>query len=152
MNFRAGRGKVHNRFQCFSNSVVTQSERDPLLNSTSFSAEYFFPLRFQRRLKPRKRRRFHFHLTPTGSSWLNQVERWFGLIADKMIRRGTFHSVEELEAFSEGNTWAGCRQTGENRVESCKYAGKLPRGEDPSCARTRGWCRQCAIWPLPRCH
>jgi transposase len=48
-------------------------------------------------LKPRKRRRFHFHFTPTSSSWLHQVERWFGLITDKMIRRGTFHSVEELE-------------------------------------------------------
>src|SRR5664279_1526844 len=40
-------------------------------------------------LKPRKRRRFHFHFTPTSGSWLNQVERWFGLITDKMIRRGT---------------------------------------------------------------
>lgn len=48
-------------------------------------------------LKPRRRRRFHFHFTPTSSSWLNQVERWFGLITDKMIRRGTFLSVEELE-------------------------------------------------------
>jgi transposase/DNA-binding CsgD family transcriptional regulator len=44
----------------------------------------------QRWLKPRKRRRFHFHFTPTSSSWLNQVERWFGLITDRMIRRGTF--------------------------------------------------------------
>jgi transposase len=51
----------------------------------------------QRWLKPKKRRRFHFHFTPTSRSWLNQVERWFGLITDKMIRRGTFHSVEELE-------------------------------------------------------
>ena len=51
----------------------------------------------QRWLKPMKRRRFHFHFTPTSSSWLNQVERWFGLITDKMIRRGTFHSVQELE-------------------------------------------------------
>ena len=51
----------------------------------------------QRWLKPRKRRRFHFHFTPTSSSWLNQVERWFGLITDRMIRRGTFHSVAELE-------------------------------------------------------
>ena len=51
----------------------------------------------QRWLKPRKRQRFHFHFTPTSSSWLNQVERWFGLITDKMIRRGTFHTVEELE-------------------------------------------------------
>lgn len=51
----------------------------------------------QRWLKPAKRRRFHFHFTPTSSSWLNQVERWFGLITENMIRRGTFHSVEELE-------------------------------------------------------
>lgn len=51
----------------------------------------------QRWLKPTKRRRFQFHFTPTSSSWLNQVERWFGLITDKMIRRGTFHSVDELE-------------------------------------------------------
>lgn len=51
----------------------------------------------QRWLKPKKRRRFHFHFTPTSSSWLNQVERWFGLITGRMIRRGTFHSVKELE-------------------------------------------------------
>src|SRR5260370_39704814 len=51
----------------------------------------------QRLLKPKKRRRFHFHFTPTSSSWLNQVERWFGLITDKMIRRGTFLGVQELE-------------------------------------------------------
>ncbi len=51
----------------------------------------------QRWLKPKKRCRFHFHFTPTSSSWLNQVERFFGLITERMIRRGTFHSVEELE-------------------------------------------------------
>jgi transposase len=51
----------------------------------------------QRWLKPAKRRRFHFHFTPTSSSWLNQVERWFGLITERMIRRGTFHSVADLE-------------------------------------------------------
>jgi transposase/DNA-binding CsgD family transcriptional regulator len=51
----------------------------------------------QRWLKPRKRRRFHFHFTPTSSSWLNQVERFFALITGRMIRRGTFHSAAELE-------------------------------------------------------
>lgn len=51
----------------------------------------------QRWLKPKKRRRFHFHFTPTSSSWLNQVERLFGLITERMIRRGTFHRVDELE-------------------------------------------------------
>lgn len=51
----------------------------------------------QRWLKPKKRHRFHFHFTPTSSSWLNQVERLFGLITDRMIRRGTFHCVDDLE-------------------------------------------------------
>jgi transposase len=51
----------------------------------------------QRWLKPKKRQRFHFHFTPTSSSWLNQVERFFALITGRMIRRGTFHSANELE-------------------------------------------------------
>jgi len=51
----------------------------------------------QRWLQPKKRQRFHLHFTPTSSSWLNQVERWFALITDRMIRRGTFLSVRELE-------------------------------------------------------
>ncbi|NRB82141.1 MAG: IS630 family transposase [Saccharospirillaceae bacterium] len=40
--------------------------------------------------------RFEFHFTPTYSSWLNQVERWFGLITDKTIRRGNFKSTKQL--------------------------------------------------------
>lgn len=42
--------------------------------------------------------RFHMHFTPTHSSWLNQVETWFGIITRKAIRRGTFHSVKALIA------------------------------------------------------
>lgn len=42
--------------------------------------------------------RFHVHYTPTYSSWLNQVERWFGLITQRAIRRGSFRSVKELVA------------------------------------------------------
>lgn len=51
----------------------------------------------QRWLKPKKRHRFHFHFTPTSSSWLNQVERWLAEITRQQIRRGSFHSVQELE-------------------------------------------------------
>jgi hypothetical protein len=40
--------------------------------------------------------RYHLHYTPTYSSWLNQVERWFGLIPQQAIRRGSFRSVKEL--------------------------------------------------------
>lgn len=43
-----------------------------------------------------QRSRFHIHYTPSYSSWLNQVERWFGIITQKAIRRGTFSSVKEL--------------------------------------------------------
>jgi len=40
--------------------------------------------------------RFHLHFTPTSSSWLNLVERWFREITDKRIRRDSFVSVEQL--------------------------------------------------------
>jgi len=42
------------------------------------------------------RPRYHVHYTPTYSSWLNQVERWFGLITRRSIRRGSFRNVKEL--------------------------------------------------------
>ena len=42
--------------------------------------------------------RYHLHFTPTSSSWLNQIERWFAEITRKRIRRGTFRSVGELIA------------------------------------------------------
>lgn len=41
--------------------------------------------------------RFVIHFTPTGASWLNQIERFFGLITSQRIRRGSFESVKELE-------------------------------------------------------
>jgi len=40
--------------------------------------------------------RFHLHFIPTSSSWLNMVERWFGEITNKRIRRGSFRNVPEL--------------------------------------------------------
>jgi transposase len=40
--------------------------------------------------------RFHLHFIPTSSSWLNMVERWFRDLTDKAIRRGVFHSVNDL--------------------------------------------------------
>lgn len=43
-----------------------------------------------------KHPRFKLHFTPTSSSWLNLIERWFGEITRKRIRRGTFASVQEL--------------------------------------------------------
>jgi len=40
--------------------------------------------------------RYHVHFTPTYASWLNQVERWFGHITQRAIRRGSFRTVREL--------------------------------------------------------
>jgi len=45
-----------------------------------------------------RRPRFHLHFTPTSSSWINLVERWFAVLTDKQIRRGTHRSVRQLES------------------------------------------------------
>jgi len=44
-----------------------------------------------------KRPRYHMHFTPTGASWLNQVERWFATLTQKQIRRGVHRSTRALE-------------------------------------------------------
>jgi transposase len=46
--------------------------------------------------------RFMLHFTPTYSSWLNLVERWFAELTQKSLRRGTHRSTKELEAAIEG--------------------------------------------------
>jgi transposase len=43
-----------------------------------------------------RHKRFHLHFTPTSSSWLNLVERWFRELTDKALRRGSFNSVPAL--------------------------------------------------------
>jgi len=49
-----------------------------------------------------KRPRYHLHFTPTHGSWLNQVERWFGLLTQRQIKRGAHRSVSMLkEAIKE---------------------------------------------------
>lgn len=46
--------------------------------------------------RPRQKR-WHLHFTPTSSSWLNLVERWFKELTDRRLRRGTFSSVPDLD-------------------------------------------------------
>ena len=55
-------------------------------------------------LSHRDRRRWHLHYTPTSSSWLNLIERWFKELTDRRLRRGTFTSVNDLSAAI--TTWA----------------------------------------------
>jgi len=57
--------------------------------------------RVQKWLKRHKR--FHLHFTPTGASWMNMVEVWFGILTNQAIRRGSFdsvaHLIEAIKAF-----------------------------------------------------
>ena len=97
----------------------------------------------------KKHPRFVLHFVPTSSSWLNLVERWFGELTSKRIRRGSFFSVpdliaaieEFLEAWNENPrpfVWtatvesivaklSGCRQTLEQIQPGCT----LPRQRRP---------------------
>jgi transposase len=47
--------------------------------------------------------RFRVHFTPTGSSWVNQVERWFALLTDQLLRRGVHTSITALN--KDVRTW-----------------------------------------------
>jgi transposase len=82
-------------------------------------------------LKPKKRKRVPFHVTPTSSSCLNPVERFFALITGRMIRRGTFHSTQELQkaiyrwlATWNGDptpfVWKACADVILDNVRRCK--------------------------------
>jgi transposase len=48
-----------------------------------------------------KHPRFHLHFTPTSTSWINLVERWFALLTEKQIRRGVHRSTVALESAIE---------------------------------------------------
>src|SRR5580765_484728 len=56
-----------------------------------------------------KHPRFHLHFTPTASSWLNLIERWFGRLPDKAHNRGVFHSSADLSASNEPYHQDPCR-------------------------------------------
>ena len=81
--------------------------------------------------------RFHMHFTPTGSSWINQVERWFGYLTDQMIRRGVHKSVQALEADVRAwiETWNAdpmpftWKKTAEEILDSlAKYIARISGG------------------------
>ncbi|MCU0610522.1 MAG: transposase [Candidatus Eisenbacteria bacterium] len=79
----------------------------------------------------KKHPRVHFHFTPTGSSWLNLIERWFGEIARTRIRCGVFQSVAQLisainDYFAENNSaprpfiWTRDADTILARIDRCE--------------------------------
>ncbi len=93
--------------------------------------------------------RFHLHFTPTSSSWLNLVERWFRGLTDKAIRRGVFPSVDRLitailDFLCVHNddpkpfVWTASAQDIIDKVNRCKAAsGQRPVRTPGSGAHTR---------------
>jgi transposase len=50
----------------------------------------------------------HFHFTPTGASWLNQIEVWFSILTVRVLRNGSFTSTKQLRDAIERFTGAWC--------------------------------------------
>jgi transposase len=80
--------------------------------------------------------RFHIHFTPTGSSWINQVERWFGLLTEQKIRRGTHRSVHALEA--DIRSWIADWNTNPRPFIWTKTAEEILESLARFCRRTSG--------------
>ena len=81
--------------------------------------------------------RFHLHFTPTSSSWLNMVERWFREITEKRLRRGSFDSVPDLikaiQQYVENHnqnskvfTWSASVEKILAKIAKCKEALDAP--------------------------
>ena len=82
--------------------------------------------------------RFTFHFTPTYSSWMNLVERWFSELTTKQIRRGTHRSVRELtDSINQSITHPNndpkpfiWRKTADQILNNlCKYLERIPNSE-----------------------
>ncbi len=84
----------HQEFVRFLNQI--EAAADPGLDVHLVLDNYGTHKHPQVKLWFQKHPRYHLHFTPTSGSWLNQVERWFGEITRKRLRRGTFRSVREL--------------------------------------------------------
>ncbi|MCL5027533.1 MAG: IS630 family transposase [Bacteroidetes bacterium] len=86
---------THKEFISFLNLIDKQTPKDKDLHLIMDNYGTHKTESVKRWLE--KHPRFNFHFIPTSSSWLNMVERFFGVITDKRIRRGVFRSVKELE-------------------------------------------------------
>lgn len=86
----------HEEFLKFLNTVDRQTPKDLQIHMILDNYATHKHADVQRWLA--KHKRFHLHFTPTSSSWLNLIERWFRELTDKALRRGVFHSVPDLIA------------------------------------------------------
>ena len=81
-----------------------------------------------------RRPRWHVHFTPTGASWINQVERFFALITDKQIRRGVHRSTQQLEA--DIRAFIDAHNAGPKPFRWTKSADDILAAIQRFCART----------------
>ena len=81
-----------------------------------------------------KRRRWHVHFTPTSSSWINQVERFFALLSEQQIKRGVHRSTAELEAAI--NTYIKTRNADPKPFRWTKSADEILASIERFCRRT----------------
>jgi transposase len=81
-----------------------------------------------------KRRRWHVHFTPTSSSWINQVERFFALLSEQQIKRGVHRSTAELEAAI--NTYIKTSNADPKPFRWTKSADDILASIDRFCRRT----------------
>jgi len=90
--------------------------------------------------------RFTPHFVPTSSSWLNLVERWFGELTSKRVRRGSFYSVQDLEtaitefleAWNENPNpfvWTATVDSIQEKLNRCRQTLEQIQ---PGCTRPRG--------------
>jgi transposase len=82
-----------------------------------------------------KHPRFHLHFTPTSSSWLNLVERWFAELTNRKLRRSPHRSVAELEA--DIRTWINHWNADPKPFVWTKTAVRAPLGHRGEGASTR---------------
>jgi transposase len=87
-------GRRHEEFLTFLNAIDREVPKGLQVHLILDNYSTHRHADVQRWLKRHKR--FHLHFTPTSSSWLNQVERWFHDLTEKNLRRGIFASVPDL--------------------------------------------------------
>ncbi len=86
---------THKEFLKFLKKVEVQTDGDKDLHIIVDNYSTHKHVKVQNWLKRNKRVSLHF--IPTSSSWLNLVERFFGVLTEKQLKRGVFTSVDELE-------------------------------------------------------
>ena len=83
-----------------------------------------------------RRPRHHVHLTPTSASWIDQVERWFGLLTGRAIRRGVHRSVGALERDIQASV--GATDADPKPFRRVKPADDILAGVKRFCLRSLG--------------